>query len=275
MLPGQVKKYPAFEAFKKSILYFLKKATLVNVMGQKMFLDPGDALQLSRTGSYEPFSTAIAKKNIKKGDTVLDIGAYIGYYTLIFAALVGREGRVFAFEPEPESFTLLKKNIAANHYENVTALNKAVADYTGKTALYLSGVNKTDSRVYDSQDNRAHIEVKSVCLDQYFQDYAAGVDFIKIDIQGAEVKALRGMINLLKRSKNIKILTELYPSGLQTCSASAQEYLGSLIGLGFKIYNINETKKKLEPVDPGALLEIYTPESNNATNLFCVKGELL
>ena len=76
-----------------------------------MFLDKGDNLGLSINHIYGESDTKIVKKLIKNGDVVLDIGANIGYYTLIFAKLVGNSGKVFAFEPEPENFKILQKNI--------------------------------------------------------------------------------------------------------------------------------------------------------------------
>ena len=89
------------------------------VMGNKMFLDPQDSLLLSINGIYEEFETELVSKEISKNDVVVDIGANIGYYTLIFAKLVGENGKVFAFEPDPSNFALLKKNVELNGFRNV------------------------------------------------------------------------------------------------------------------------------------------------------------
>ena len=74
------------------------------VMGHQMYLDPKDTLDLSINGVYEPFETSLVLDEVREGEVVLDIGAHIGYYTLIFAKLVGPLGKVFAFEPELENF---------------------------------------------------------------------------------------------------------------------------------------------------------------------------
>ena len=69
--------------------------------------------------------TALVKRIVRNGDIVVDIGAHIGYYTLIFARLVGPKGKVFAFEPEPNNFNLLIKNIKINGYKNIIPVQKA------------------------------------------------------------------------------------------------------------------------------------------------------
>ena len=111
-----------------SYINSLLKSNFANVQGHKMFLDKNDILNLSINGIHEPFTTEIIKKEIKKDDIILDLGANIGYYTLIFAKLVGKKGRVFAFEPEPTNFTLLKKNIEINEFYIKKCVNISFCD---------------------------------------------------------------------------------------------------------------------------------------------------
>ena len=125
------------------------KTTLAEVQGHKMFLDSKDALGLSINEIYEPLETEFVKKEVKKGNVVLDIGANIGYYTLIFAKLVGENGKVFAFEPDPTNFALLKKNVEMNGYKNVVLVQRAVSNKTGKLKLYLCEDNPGDHRIYN------------------------------------------------------------------------------------------------------------------------------
>ena len=119
-----------------------------------MFLDSVDSLRLSFNGVYEPCETEFVMNEIKKGDVVLDIGANIGYYTLIFARLVGEEGKVFAFEPDPENFALLKKNVEINGYHNVVLVQKAISNKTGKIRLFKFDDFKAGHRIHDSHDSR-------------------------------------------------------------------------------------------------------------------------
>ena len=198
---------------KRILSYF--KSDFAEVQGHKMFLDSEDSLRLSINGVYEPFETELVKRGIKKGDVVVDIGANIGYYTLIFSKLVSEQGNVFAFEPDPTNFALLGKNVEINGYENVVLVQKAVSNATGKLKLYLCESNKADHRIYNSDDGRQSIDIESVRLGNYFQDYDEKIDFIKMDIQGAEAGALRGMTTLLERNKNVTIVTEFWPIGLK------------------------------------------------------------
>ena len=247
------------------------KLSFAEVDGHKLFLDSRDSLRLSIKDAHEPLETDVVKKEVKKGDVVLDIGANIGYYTLIFARLVGEQGKVFAFEPDPDNFALLKKNVEINGYRNVTLVQKAVSNKTGKARLYLCEVCKGDHRIYDSHDNRASIEVEGIRLDDYFESYHGRIDFIKIDVQGAEGGVIQGMPLLLQKNKNLKIATEFWPIGLKTFGIDAEQYLDLLLKGGFTLYEMNNREKKIEPVDIAELLERYTPENAVHTDLLCLR----
>ncbi|QQS44048.1 FkbM family methyltransferase [Candidatus Roizmanbacteria bacterium] len=236
-----------------------------------MFLDKNDTLGLSLNGSYEEFETEIVQKEIKRGDVVLDIGANIGYYTLIFARLVGEKGMVFAFEPDPTNFALLKKNVEMNGYKNVVLVSKAVSDKSGTVRLYLCEENKGDHRIYNSGDERDILDVECIRLDDYF-DKNQHLDFIKMDIQGAEGLALQGMQELLKRNDSVKIITEFWPIGLKRSGISTKTVLTFLRDLGFSLYELDENTKQLDPVNITALLKNYTAQDERYTSLFCVKG---
>lgn len=247
------------------------KSSFAEVQGHKMFLDSKDTLRLSINEIYEPLETELVKKEVKKGNVVLDIGANIGYYTLIFAKLVGKDGKVFAFEPDPTNFALLKKNVEINGYKNVILVQKAVSNKTGKLKLYLSEDNLGDHRIYNSHDDRKSVKIEAIRLDDYFKDYDGKIDFIKMDIQGAEGGAIQGMLNLLKKNKLVKIISEFWPWGLKRFGIGPDEYLKLLIELGFKLYEVNEQEKKIKSVNIPKLLEVYTPEKDNFTNLLCIR----
>ncbi len=249
--------------------FIISHIKFAEVEGHKMFLDSHHR-GISIHGTYDPFETEVLKNQIKKGDVVLDLGANIGFFTLIFAKLVGEEGKVFAFEPDPDNFSLLKKNIEINGYQNVILVHKAVSNETGKTRLYLSS-EASDHRIYDSYDGRKSIEIETTRLDDYFNKYNGRIDFIKMDVQGAEWAVIKGASSLLQKTKNLKITTEFWPIGLKRFGVEPQEYLKLLLKHCFQLYNINEKARKIEPVNITKLLETYTIEKENFTNLLLLR----
>lgn len=255
-----------------NLLSYLKPK-FIEVEGYKLFLNPKDQSVSDRLiiNNYEKLETEVIKKEVRVGDVVVDIGANIGYYTLILAKLVGENGKVIAFEPDPENFALLEKNVKINGCKNVISVQKAVSNKTGKLKLYLCADNRGDHRIYDPHKDRQYIEIESIRLDDYFKNHGGKINLIKMDIQGAECAAFKGMSLILENNKNIKIITEFEPSLLRKFGAVPEDYLKLLMKFDFKLYNINEQKKKIEPVDIVKLLEIYKPEKENYTNLLCVR----
>ncbi|MBA2527101.1 MAG: FkbM family methyltransferase [Pyrinomonadaceae bacterium] len=243
---------------------------VAQVQGHKMFLDPRDHLNLFSNGIYEPFETEIVKTEIRKGDIVLDIGANIGYYTLIFANLVGPEGKVFAFEPDARNFALLEKNVEANGYHNVILVNKAVSNKNGKIRLYLSD-DIGDHRTYDPGDGRKFGEIEAIRLDDYFMQGSSRVNFIKMDIQGAEWDAIQGMNLLLQKNKDLKVITEFSPKLLRISGIRPEDYLRLLINHDLKLYHADERVQKIEPVNIAEPLEKWMPSNRSYTNLLCIR----
>lgn len=247
------------------------KSDFTETQGHKIFLDSKDSSRLSIMGTYEPFETELVKKEIKKGDIVLDIGANIGYYTLIFAELVGEEGKVFAFEPEPTNFALLKKNVEISGYQNVMLVQKAVSNKTGKFKLYLCEDNNGGHSIYKQHNSKRSVEVETTRLDDYFKNDGGKINFIKMDIEGAEMEAIQGMPSLLKKNKNVKIISEFNPPLLKQGGIEPAEYLELLIGFGFKLLEVSEREKGMKPVDISKLLEMYALSKRRYTNLLCVR----
>lgn len=251
----------------------LEKTNVVDIEGRKMFLHGNDGLALSLFKVYEPGQTQIVKNNVKKGDIVIDVGANIGYYTLLFAQLVGPQGRVYAFEPDPSNFDLLKKSIDLNGYQNVTLIQKAVSNKSGKIKLYLGDENRAINRIYDAgmNDARQSVEVDIVNLDNYFQDYTGKIDFIKIDVEGSESGVLEGMPLILQKSKKLKIMSEFDPFLMKKFGSESHEYIQLLLNSGFKVYDILGKKGKMIPINSSESFRNITPKEGDYTYLFCIK----
>lgn len=262
-------KIPFVTQINEILLSLLKKNEAV-VFGRLMRLDEHDGLELSLNGVYEPTETKLIMATVKPGQVVLDIGAHIGYYTLILSDIVGKDGWVFAFEPDKKNFEILKKNVEINGCKNVTLVNAAVTSRTGKITLYDGGGKSSNPTIGDN-GNPGTTEVDCVSLDSYFQFLPHVIDFIKMDIEGAEVYALAGMTNLLmrKNNKKIKMILEFYPFGLSRSGVSGEKLLGVLAMHGFRMSIIDEDKETIYPISVKEILSEYTAEKKNVTNLLC------
>jgi FkbM family methyltransferase len=235
-----------------------------------MYLDEHDSLQLSIHKVYEPAETRFFGEHVKEGMVILDVGANIGYYTLQFARAAGAKGRVYAFEPDPENFKLLQKNVQLNGYTNVILIPKAVSDVTGTLKLYSSPENKGDHKIYDSGEARQPINIESTRLDDYFEAQKTPVDLIKMDIQGAEYRALLGTQGVLRRNPHATVVTEFWPSGLKRSGASAAGFLDLLLAQEFDLFEIREAHAGVEPVNRAYLLGKYREDRPvDMTNLMC------
>jgi FkbM family methyltransferase len=241
-------------------------------LGHIMFLDPDDSMGLSVNGSYESAETQIVMENIKPGEVVLDIGANIGYYTLLFARLVGPEGRVISFEPDPQSFALLKRNVQANGYQNVDLKNLAVSNIDGELTLYRDRFNNLDHRIIKSDDARRSVRVRVVRLDDLFLKENDPIHFIKMDIQGAEGLAVEGMKKLLGRNRGLKMLLEFWPGGLELSGMPPDRLLKSLADMGFVFYDLKPEGQTHEEIRWQAILNQYILKPGEHTNLLCVRG---
>lgn len=153
-------------------------------------------------GSYELSGQKVFMENLKKGDIVFDIGANVGFYSLLAADIVGSEGKVFAFEPLEENFSCLKKHIEINNYKNIFALKVAVSDQSGAAFLKKE---KNASMAHLSDEG---INIETISLDDWIQNKKLPIpDFLKIDVEGAELKVLKGAKNFLFQRRPIIFLS--------------------------------------------------------------------
>jgi FkbM family methyltransferase len=227
--------------------------------------------RLNILGLYEPGTVKLVKKLLKDGMTFLDLGAHRGYYTLLASKLVGEKGRVFAFEPAPENFALLKTNVKGR--SNVTLVQKAVSNKSGTARFFLSAKNTANHSLYDTGDNRELVDVEVTSLDDFFKGKDSKIDFIKMDIEGAELTALEGMAELIKKNGNLKIVTELNPKALEASGCPPVDFLNRLVGYGFKLYLINDEREAIEPNTVDGIMGLFQDGTQRVSvNLFCGSG---
>lgn len=244
----------------------------VQVNGFKIFLDPTDALELKKNKKFEKFETDLVKKEIREGDIVLDIGANIGYFTLIFSQIVGINGKVFAFEPDPNNFSILKKNIEINNLKNVILIQKAVSDVNTPLTLYLCDYNHAQHRIYPSSRCNEKITVDSITIDEYFTktEFYKKINFVKMDVEGSEYNVINGMQKILKSNPKLKILCEFSPKQIIEHKLKPEDILNQLLRHNFKIYPITSSGEKIIPIDYTKSVVNEIMNIGHGLNLFCV-----
>jgi FkbM family methyltransferase len=224
--------------------------------------------------TYEPATTKLLQSIMKPGMTFVDVGAHVGYYSLLAARQVGPQGKVYAFEPEPVNYSLLIKNVELNGYSNVSAKPKAVSGSVGSTALHISALDSGRNSVYrHGLPEQGSVQVDTTTLDAFFEAKSwPKIDLIKMDVEGAEQDVLNGMIQLLKKTENLKIIMEFNPALLHTAGVDPLQFLAEPAKSGFKIYTIDETSG-LVPIEEAGILAMVDRMSltQSSINLLCTK----
>ena len=187
--------------------------------------------------TYEPDVTGLFKKIVKPGMITVDIGAHIGYYTRLFSRLTGKHGRVLAFEADPENFLLLQKN--TGRLANVSLHNVAVSEKIGQIDFYHSEDKTGCHSTIPADFRQKKLTVRATDLDSALQSAGdSRVDIIKMDIEGGEVLAIRGMQHILAANQEIALVTEFNPECLIQAKTQPVDFLKQINALGFKIFAI-------------------------------------
>jgi FkbM family methyltransferase len=213
--------------------------------------------QLAKDGLWEPWQTHLILHLVSSGQTAVDVGANIGYYSLILSRLVGPRGRVLAFEPEPSNFELLRRNIYLNRLDNVIAEPKAVAHRSFRANLYLSDRNRGDHRLFDDAGGgRSFCPVDAIPLDAHPALADGPVHFVKVDTQGMEPGVLDGMAGVIGANREVlSLLIEFSPGLLARSGFGVDGLLRRLNDLKAEVFWLGEGKQgfRLTPIAPKAL----------------------
>lgn len=157
-------------------------------------------------------------ESLERGAIIIDVGAHIGRYTLLGAKSVGTSGRVVAVEPHPENLKILSKNVELNGYFNVICINSCLSDEEGFVNLFLgadSGLHSIDSRWFCSYSGKFSVsngvEVISKTLDSLLNELEIEkVDLVKIDVEGAEMRVIKGAEKQLDKRGILRIICEVH-----------------------------------------------------------------
>jgi FkbM family methyltransferase len=178
--------------------------------GYRLVLGPDDR-KLYILGIYERRIAEILRQTCPKGGTAMDLGAHIGYFTLLLASITGAKGRVLSFEPNPSNAEKIRRTLALNHLSHVTLVEAAVSDHSGSMQFAVEETGSMGRLVSSPGETPSSVRVKIVSLDDpAAENDIANVSVIKMDIEGAEAGAIRGMRRLLARCRPV-IVCEWHP----------------------------------------------------------------
>jgi FkbM family methyltransferase len=235
----------------------------VRIEGFRLKVDLRDTVvsgNLLFARSYEPILTSLLKRLTQPGDCVLDVGAHVGYYTVLLGRLTGPGGRVLAVEPDPDNARLLRENVALNGLQDIVRVAETAAgSQPGSATLYRVQVgNRGDNRLYANpqghpDDNRLPLVISVTPLD----DLIAGwphVDLIKMDVQGYECHVLTGLRETLDAHPSVIVVSEFWPRGLVQAGTSPGAMLDEFEARGFRLWEIPESAAP-HPFERDAVME--------------------
>jgi FkbM family methyltransferase len=185
-------------------------------------------------GFHEPNTFEVFDIFIKEGMVVADIGANVGYFTRFLSKKVKASGLVHSFEPIPNTYEALRDTINLNKLENVISINKAVSNANGTVTMFLSHTHYMASLDMNwASDKGGNVKVPAITLDSFYEQLGKYPDFIKMDIEGGGVFALKGMENCIKKNEPILLL--------ESHTADEDKAIGEALSLAnYKVYRVGD-----------------------------------
>ena len=216
-------------------------------------------------GDYEPYLKKHFKQLIKENDTVLDVGANIGFHSLYFAELVGDNGKVLAFEPIEVNFKALQANIALNSYEQIISINKALGNENRMLSIHIDTDAHNPGAFNLMEDGIKNTNIDCVKGDDYLiNNNIEKIDFIKVDVEGFELKVFKGLQETIKKFVPIIVFEfdENYQSKLNSDHRAVFHFLAQF---PYTFFNIDGygNKNKVDINNPSGCSEILALPCRN------------
>jgi FkbM family methyltransferase len=227
---------------------------------------------------YEPETTMLVAAVLRPGDVFVDVGAHVGYFSMIAASLVGPTGQVISFEPAPDNYAHLVEHIRLNRYAHVLPLHCAAGSTEGVFDLHLNADNDGGHALWDvrmHQDNeksratpRRH-PVFVATLDRVLETVASGrVRAIKMDVEGNEHAVLQGARRTLERHQVPFVIAEINRGGLMALGTSEESLRAYMASLGYDTWLIRPDTMELTKLEPGV-----TVTANVVFNVLFRRGD--
>ncbi|WP_052699236.1 FkbM family methyltransferase [Hyphomicrobium sp. 99] len=239
---------PAIQETRMAVYLGQNVALTKTIYGHKIYVDTRDyslTPHLLLDGYWEQWITNVFRALVRPGMKVIDIGANVGWYSLLAADLIGQSGRLVSFEANPELSAITHRNLMVNGFlERSTVVPCAVYSeckaidfkiynhYMGSSSIFA-----TSDTAAEFNDSIRELAVNAITLDSYFPA-GTKIDFIKIDAEGAEPFILKGATRLLSENPNIQIMMEFAPSILAGAYGSIEKFYDELKAYGFTIFRI-------------------------------------
>lgn len=213
--------------------------------GFKFYLNPYYFLDRSiiAFGEYEPELNAFLERHIHEGMTCFDLGANMGLLSVHMGHRVGRSGAVYSFEPLPKIYAHLSQHIERNQLsQNVFPIQRAVSNEKGVLQIHLAADDSPNqgmaSLVSQNESTDQVLEIEAICLDQFVQERKIKkIDFIKLDLQGAELLALQGAERIIRDMRPL-LCFEVSPEDLNAVQLNSREFIQKIEALGYTIHPI-------------------------------------
>lgn len=207
---------------------------------------------------YEQVTSWVMIGLLRPGDLAIDIGAHVGYYTLLMRTLVGSNGKVFAAEPMPDSFKALRENIARNGFSNVRTIQKAVSDVNGSAKFQIDSRNEGESHLATGTalvGLGGSINVTTTTLDTWLDKLNRRPRLIKLDAEGCESRILDGARTLFSKHPPESVICEINPPALARFGTDQFALRRRFEELGYECFLINIAPGTEVDLCGGALLK--------------------
>lgn len=225
--------------------------------------------------AWEPFETRLWISAQRGGDTVVDVGANLGYFSLLSALAESGAGRVIAFEPAADNFALLTANLRLNHcHKGVHAVHAALGARSGPGTLQRSEENRGDHQIFRGDGKRAGEAIRVLAGVEALAGRVDRIDLLKIDTQGSEAAVVAGLWPLLEASRSsLRLLIELTPFSLALAGSSGRALVERLAGLDLPMAIVDHVGHELVPSSPADLARwcdnvAATPGDRGFMNIF-------
>lgn len=229
------------------------------VFGSQISGDTRDIIQqyIYYFGIWEPNLTHWIVQRMKPGDTFIDVGANIGYFSLLASKLVGQHGRVVAIEASPATFKILRHNLTLNRVQNVRAVNVAVYHTKTLTKVFRGSEYEVGATTILEEEGlkrgfEVECEIDAAPLDAILlTEEMKNARLLKVDVEGAEWSVVQGMRRLLHSSRNdLELMIEIAPERLAQREKRSQDLLSIMLDAGFYAYRLENDYSALSYLSP-------------------------